>query len=51
LLAGRPEGAQGEAIKSSRFSGEQIAFAVRLAESRTPVVDVCRLIGVSEPTY
>ncbi|KLO61559.1 transposase [Delftia tsuruhatensis] len=28
-----------------------MAYALRLAESGTPVVDVCRQIGVSEPTY
>lgn len=38
-------------MKRSRFSEEQIAYALRLAESGTPVVDVCRQIGVSEATY
>lgn len=38
-------------MKRSRFSEEQIAYAPRLAESGTPVVDVCRQIGVSEATY
>jgi putative transposase len=51
LLSGKPEVAQGEAIKRSKFSEEQIAHALRLAESGTPVVDVCRQIGVSEVTY
>ncbi len=37
--------------KRSRFTEEQIAYALRLAESGTPVVDVCRQIGVSEATY
>ncbi len=37
--------------KRSRFSEEQIAYALRLAESGTLVVDVCRQIGVSEATY
>nr|AEX00417.1 TnpA3 [Comamonas testosteroni] len=48
---GSPEGVQGEAMKRSRFSEEQIAYALRLAESGTPVIDVCRQIGVSEATY
>ena len=38
-------------MKRSRFSEEQIAYALRLANSGTPVVDVCRQIGVSEATY
>ena len=38
-------------MKRSRFSEEQIAYALRLAESGTPVVDVCRQLGVSEATY
>jgi putative transposase len=38
-------------MKQSRFSEEQIAYALRLAESGTGVVDVCRQIGVSEATY
>jgi len=42
---------EGEAMKKSRFSEEQIAYALRLAESGTPVVDVCRQVGVSEATY
>ena len=38
-------------MKRSRFTEEQIAYALRLAESGTAVVDVCRQIGVSEATY
>ncbi len=38
-------------MKKSRFTEEQIAYALRLAESGTPVADVCRQIGVSEATY
>lgn len=32
-------------MKKSRFTQEQIANALRLAEGGTPVVDVCRQIG------
>ena len=35
-------------MKRSRFSEEQIAFALRQAESGTPVADVSRQLGVSE---
>lgn len=38
-------------MKMSSFTEEQIAYALRLGESGTPVVDVCRQIGVSEATY
>jgi hypothetical protein len=50
LFSGKPEGAQGEAMKRSSFSEEQIACALRLAESGTPVVDVCRHVrGLEGP--
>ena len=38
-------------MKRSRFTEKQIAYALRLAESGAPAVDVCRQIGVSEATY
>lgn len=38
-------------MKKSRFTGEQIAFALRQAEVGTPVAEVCRKMGVSEATY
>lgn len=38
-------------MKRSRFTEEQIAYALRLGEAGTPVVDVCRQLGVSEATY
>ena len=38
-------------MKRSRFTEEQTAYELRLADSGTPVVDVCRQIGVSEATY
>ena len=38
-------------MKKSRFTEEQITYALRLAEGGTPVVDVCRQLGVSEATY
>jgi putative transposase len=37
-------------MKRSKFSEEQIAYALRQAESGTPVADVCRQLGVSEAT-
>ena len=38
-------------MKRSKFSEEQIAYALRQAESGTPVADVCRQLGVSEATF
>jgi len=38
-------------MKRSKFSEEQVAYALRQAESGTPVVDVCRQLGVSESTF
>lgn len=38
-------------MKKSRFSEEQIAFALRQAESGTAVREVCRKMGVSEQTF
>ena len=43
--------AEREAMKRSRFSDEQIAYALRLVESGTPVGDVCRQIGIAEATF
>ena len=38
-------------MKRSRFSEEQVAYALRQTESGTPVGDVCRQLGVSEATF
>ncbi|GAH72898.1 unnamed protein product [marine sediment metagenome] len=38
-------------MKSSRYTAEQIAFAMRQAESGTQVSEVCRKMGISEQTY
>ena len=35
----------------SRFTEEQIAYALRQAEAGTPTGDVCRQLGVSEATF
>jgi putative transposase len=33
------------------FAEEQIVYALRQAESGTPVVEVCRRLGVTEQTF
>jgi putative transposase len=38
-------------MKRSKFSEEQVAYALRQAASGTPVGDVCRQLGVSEATF
>jgi len=38
-------------MKRSRFTEEQIAYALRMAEGSRPVVDLCRQLGVSEATF
>ena len=38
-------------MKRSKFSEEQIAYALRQAEAGTAVPDVCRQLGVSEATF
>jgi len=38
-------------MKRSRFTREQIAFALRQAESGTSVGEVCRKLGISENTF
>ncbi len=38
-------------MKRSRYTPEQIAFALRQAESGTAVVEVCRKMGVAEQTF
>ena len=38
-------------MKKSRFTKEQIAYALHLAEVGTPVADVCRQIGISDVEF
>ena len=38
-------------MKKSRYTEEQIAYALRQTESGTPVADVCRQMGVSEASF
>lgn len=37
-------------MKGSRYTEEQIAFALRQIESGVPAVEVCRKMGVTEKT-
>jgi putative transposase len=38
-------------MKQSKYSEEQIAFALKQAELGTPISEVCRKLGVSEQTF
>lgn len=38
-------------MKRSRFTEVQVAYALRQAEAGTPVMDVCRSLGISEVTF
>ena len=38
-------------MKRSKFSEEQIVYAIRQAESGTPVGNLCRQLGVSDATF
>jgi putative transposase len=38
-------------MKKSRYTEEQIAYALRQAELGTPVAEVARKMGVSEQTF
>ena len=38
-------------MKKSRFSEEQITYALRQADAGTPVADICRQLGVSEASF
>ena len=38
-------------MKKSKFSDEQISFALKQADTGTPVAEVCRKMGISEATF
>jgi putative transposase len=38
-------------MKTSRYTPEQIAMTLRQAETGTPVEEICRKLGISEPTF
>ncbi len=38
-------------MKRSKFTEEQIAFALKQAESGVTVAEVCRKMGISEATF
>ncbi len=38
-------------MKKSKYSEEQIAFALRQAETGTQVAEVCRKLGITEQTF
>lgn len=38
-------------MRKTAFTEEQVAYALRQAESGTPVAEICRKLGISEQTF
>ena len=38
-------------MRKTAFTEEQVTYALRQAESGTPVAEVCRKLGISEQTF
>ena len=38
-------------MKRKRYTDEQISFALRQAESGVSIEEICRRMGISEPTF
>lgn len=38
-------------MKKSKFTEQQIAFALQQGESGTAITEICRKLGISEQTY
>ncbi|CAJ2865498.1 transposase family protein [Burkholderia pseudomallei MSHR1029] len=48
MLQRRPAG---HVVRTSKFTEEQIAYALKQAELGTPVAEVCRKMGSSDRTF
>ncbi|MCH1439182.1 MAG: transposase [Rubripirellula sp.] len=38
-------------MKKSKFTDQQIAFALKQAETGTPIEEVCRKLGISQQNF
>ena len=38
-------------MRTSQFTDEQVAMALRQHEAGTPVADICRKLGISDTTF
>ena len=46
-----PRKREEQAVKKSKFSDEQIAFAIKQVDNGTSVAEVCRKFGICEATF
>jgi len=51
ISASRGDTERGGRMRKSKFSDEQIAFALRQAETGTRVEEICRKMGISDATF
>lgn len=48
MLTHRPGG---HVVKNNRYTEKRIAYALKQAELRTQVAEVCRKLGISDATF
>jgi putative transposase len=51
MMTSAPNGAGEHVVKKSKFTEDQIGFALKQAELGTSAEEVCRKMGISEATF